>query len=42
MGHVERWFGSKDFPFEAWLPDDGTDVGGGMQPFQGNFVSRPT
>jgi hypothetical protein len=31
MGHIPQWYGSKDFPFETWLPDDGTDVGGGMQ-----------
>ncbi len=31
MGRIPMWFGSKDFPFEDWIADDGTDVGGGCQ-----------
>jgi hypothetical protein len=31
MAHLGHWFGSKDFPFEDWIPDDGTDAGGGCQ-----------
>jgi hypothetical protein len=31
MGHVEQWYGSKDFPFVVQIKDDGRDAGGGWR-----------
>jgi hypothetical protein len=31
MGHIEQWYGSKDFPFVVQVEDDGQDPAGGWQ-----------